>query len=88
MIQTVMSYAPENWHKPQADWSKLYEVPKTSDEYQQLKFEIETALTSNSLKGISKIERFQNIHDYGQVLLREQLLLVINKHTPLYRVST
>lgn len=78
----ILRYAPEYWNGSDDEQTELLTF---SDEFKQIAYEARQAL-QNTTKGISRIVRVQNVHDLGQLLIREQLLLVTNKTTTYYRV--
>lgn len=81
--EVIMCYAPKYWESNKEDQIHL---DSNSEEFQQVAFEVLKALTQpRTIKGIMRI---QNVHDLGQCLIREQLLLTANPNTPYYRVCT
>lgn len=77
----IMPYAPKYWESNKPDQVQL---DCNSKEYNQVASGVLKALTRP--RTIKKIMRIQNMHDLGQCLIREQLLLTANPNTPYYRV--
>nr|CAH7761889.1 unnamed protein product [Callosobruchus chinensis] len=79
MENIILKHAPISWCKSTV--TGQYEV--TSSEYSEIAAEIRNAGLN---KMIVKINRYQNLYDYGQVLIREQHLAVMNPGIQYYRV--
>lgn len=80
--QIVLKYAPEYW---QIGVSSAVDLTLYSQEYNEISGEVLNAMQYRV--PIKSIQRFQNVHDLGQFLIREQHLLHINPGRPYYRVS-
>ncbi|KAG5886061.1 hypothetical protein JTB14_009509 [Gonioctena quinquepunctata] len=88
MESAILKWVPDTWNKhgmSSSNWQKKVELDKHDEEYKQIQFEVRKALRNNSTC-ISDIERYQNIYDLGQVLIRGQLLLKLNPHRNYYQV--
>ncbi|KAJ8925841.1 hypothetical protein NQ315_009693 [Exocentrus adspersus] len=85
MERTVLKYAPDYWNASPVYINTQIILGSDSEEYKQIEYEIQEATRSPNLK-FSLISRNQNVYDYGQVLVREQLLLVSKPHHIYYRV--
>nr|CAI5824562.1 unnamed protein product [Callosobruchus analis] len=79
MENVILKYSPSTWHRSSV--TGQYEV--TCSEYDEISAELRNAGLSNT---IIKISRYQNVYDYGQVLIREQHLAVMYPATQYYRV--
>lgn len=77
----IMCYAPDYWESNKQDQIHL---DSNSKEFRQVASEVLKALAQP--RAIKKITRIQNVHDLGQCLIREQLLLTANPSTAYYRV--
>ncbi|KAJ8925842.1 hypothetical protein NQ315_009694 [Exocentrus adspersus] len=75
MERTVLNYAPDYWNTSYTDLQVQFDLRSHSEEYKRIAQEVKQATASPHLQ-ISFIRRNQNIHDYGQVLIREQLVTV------------
>jgi hypothetical protein len=78
MLNTVKQYTPNTWNSG----SETSVVPSYTEEYRKLQNEVNAMA---SIPGIQQIIRVQDLHAYGQFLIREQLLLK-TETSPLYRV--
>ncbi|CAH2005617.1 unnamed protein product [Acanthoscelides obtectus] len=81
MEEIILKHAPSCWTK--STIVGQYEL--SANELNDISAEVKRAIRSTHLK-ISSIKRYQNVYDYGQVLIREQLLTVINPGIQYYRV--
>jgi hypothetical protein len=79
MLNTVKQYTPNTWNSG----SETSVVPSYTEEYRKLQNEVNAMA---SIPGIQQIIRVQDLHAYGQFLIREQLLLK-TETSPLYRVK-
>ncbi|RZB39307.1 uncharacterized protein BDFB_004783 [Asbolus verrucosus] len=80
MLSAIKAYTPETWDGSSQETVKL---SKFTAEYRQVEYELRQAFAE--CPSASSIIRVQNIHDYGQFLIREQLL-VAESSTQYYRV--
>lgn len=81
--KVILNHAPEYWETG----SNIFPLSKLSVEYRDIAKEI-TDAHRDSTTSIKSIKRFQNVHDFGQFLVREQHLLHLNPNQSYYRVST
>ncbi|XP_030750692.1 uncharacterized protein LOC115878362 [Sitophilus oryzae] len=81
--QEILKYAPSYWDKTLQNREE--NISSSSDEFKNIFSEITKAVYSTHFS-VQKIIRIQNIHDLGQLLIREQLLVTSNPHTQYYRV--
>ncbi|VEN63733.1 unnamed protein product [Callosobruchus maculatus] len=79
MEGVILRYAPSSWVRTTT--TGQYEV--SSSEFNEIAAELRNAGISKTIK---KINRYQNVYDFGQVLIREQHLTVMNPGTQYYRV--
>lgn len=79
----ILNHAPDYWDVYGGEENEL---SASSTEFQKIANEVKNALGTSS-KRIQSIKRIQNVFDLGQVLIREQLLLVANPISTYYRVS-
>ncbi|XP_066254843.1 uncharacterized protein [Euwallacea similis] len=77
----IMNHAPVYWDQNERNEVVL---SPSCEEFKQIAFEVQKAL--GSTKNIQSISRVQNVHDLGQCLIREQLLLCANPEKTYYRV--
>lgn len=80
----ILNHAPDYWS---AYGGEENELSASSAEFQKIANEVKHAL-GTSAKRIQSIKRIQNVIDLGQLMIREQLLLVANPISTYYRVST
>ncbi|KAJ8934135.1 hypothetical protein NQ314_013594 [Rhamnusium bicolor] len=86
MQRTILRYAPDYWDtNAETLSSQLYVINQFSEEYRQIDYEVKRATRDTNLN-ITSIKRVQNIHDMGQLVLREQLLAVSDLLQSYYRV--
>lgn len=79
----VLSYAPEYW---QTGVGNIVQLRTHFPEYGVIFTEVSQAIQSYNAS-IKTIKRCQNVHDFGQFLVREQHLLHLNPSKTYYRVS-
>lgn len=94
MYAQISRYVPDTWDRQQMhqDLGAVAEidVESTSKEYRDIKNELETVILYNDYSPktqLVRLVRVQSIHDFGQVLLREQALAVEDQGSKYYRVS-
>lgn len=80
--KVILNHAPEYWETG----GNIFPLNKLSVEYRNIAKELTDAHTC--FTPIKSIKRFQNIHDFGQFLVREQHLLHLHPSQSYYRVST
>lgn len=80
----IMDHAPEYWA---AGLEKIVLLNTYSREYQDISKEVLDAIQLASNSPIKTIQRYQNVHDFGQFLVREQHLLHLNPDKSFFRVS-
>lgn len=85
MERTVLRHAPNYWNTIYVS-DEQFTLNTSSEEYVKIKYQVQQAVTNNNLH-ISQIQRVQNVHDYGQFLIREQLMAIANSHKKYYRVK-
>lgn len=81
----ILDHAPEYW---EAGLGKIVPLHTTSREYLEISKEVLDAIQMGGNRTIKAIKRYQNVHDFGQFLVREQHLLHLNPATSFFRVST
>ncbi|XP_018574034.1 uncharacterized protein LOC108913053 [Anoplophora glabripennis] len=84
MERTVLKYSPSYWDTCLED-NEQFKVGSSSEEFRIIAYQTKQA-TRNSNLHIKKILRNQNIHDFGQLLIREQLMAVLRSYEKYYRV--
>lgn len=84
MEYTILKYAPDYWVQS-TQKSGEYQVYSGTNEYRTIESEVSKALLNP--RSIEKIIRIQNIHDLGQLLIREQFLIAKEPFSDFYRVS-
>lgn len=80
----IMDHAPEYWD---TGLDKTVLLSSSSTEYQEISAEILEARQLGANRPIKTIKRYQNVHDLGQFLVREQHLLHLKPNKLYYRVS-
>ncbi|KAJ8941702.1 hypothetical protein NQ318_023298 [Aromia moschata] len=81
----IMKYAPEYWEKNYMDPSTRIKLHSTSEEFDEVSSCVGQAVRQKNLRIIS-IKRYQNIFDFGQYIIREQLMAMANPKSTYYRV--
>lgn len=81
----ILNYAPDYWEKGRSD--EIFPLTRNSSEYENVSREVTEVINSGYTPEIKSIKRFQNVHDFGQFLIREQHLLHLNPNQSYYRVS-
>lgn len=82
MYQQILSYVPDTWEFDNSHSSGTYRkyiVGKQTPEFNDVQSGIRN-------QKIIKLVRIQNIHDVGQLLLKEQVLAIENPDDSFYRV--
>ncbi|KAF7273680.1 uncharacterized protein LOC143201662 [Rhynchophorus ferrugineus] len=80
---SILKHAPDYWTYTTTPKTE-YVLHPHGNEYSTIEREVYSALTDN--RNIKIIKRIQNIHDLGQLLIREQFLITKNVGVDYYRV--
>lgn len=84
VIQALRDYLPEYWQRSNISIKRRrYELDKSCELYRDVRAEIQKAGINAEIQQISVNE---NLLDYGQFLLRAQLLMKVENST-FYKVS-
>ncbi|KAK9883288.1 hypothetical protein WA026_001471 [Henosepilachna vigintioctopunctata] len=81
-LEDIWHFAPKTWNRSYNN--NLIPVLESSDEYADVENDIKKACINNQC--IQDIRRYQNIYDFGQFLLRGQILCSENPGTQYYAV--
>lgn len=84
MEALILKLTPSTWDKSETGPSKQFRLSNNSEEYKMIESEVRKAVPNNIF--ISSIDRNQNLYDYGQLLIREQLKVNLYCSTSFYRV--
>lgn len=79
----ILDHAPKYW---ETGGENIVQIYSYSTEYQEISKEIEEAMQLRD-RPIKSIKRYQNVHDLGQFLVREQHLLHLYPNKTYYRVG-
>lgn len=82
MMDIVRQFAPNTWVLYQGNQS---DVSMYTEEYRQVMFEVRSATPNHESLTARRIIRVQDLHSFGQFLIREQLL-INSEDDQLYRV--
>lgn len=74
MYGVILKNAPETWDRKYTKTSTQITLERYDEEYRQILFEANQAMSSTFHD--LNIQRNQNIHDLGQMLIKEQKTLV------------
>ncbi|CAG9859462.1 unnamed protein product [Phyllotreta striolata] len=86
MEKLIFQYAPKTWdHIDTSNPVRRVLLRPDSAEYLLIQREVQMATTPPGYS-ILQIQRFQSSFDYGQLLIREQLIINLFNYRPLYRV--
>lgn len=85
MERTVLRYAPSYWDTSY-EYDRQFELNQSSEEFNRIRHQVRQAMGNNNLS-VNQILRVQNIHDYGQFLIKQQLMAVDKSYKNYYRVN-
>lgn len=77
-----MHFAPGNWDRNTE--CGHFNIEKNSDEFLNVQYDLVRAIKNS--KGVKNLTRIQNVYDFGQYLMRSQIV-VISSGQPLYKVN-
>lgn len=83
MESIILDYSPPYWNKNYTNISNIIPISNTGPEYQQISFD---AYQATNGRAFASIFRVQNIYDFGQMLVREQLMINLADSINFYRV--